>query len=737
MFDRAEAIDQGFVARVTAKDFPVPVSNLSFTQAGLSQAAFIELFESQVMSRQLDLIARRSKGKTFYSIGSSGHEGTAAVARATRQTDMAFLHYRDAAYLIQRLRQQNGTSVLYDMMLSFAASSDDPVSGGRHKVLGGADIFVPPQTSTIASHLPKAVGAAHSIGLARKLANHEAVLPEDAIILCSFGDASANHSTAQGAINSAAWAAYQNSPMPIVFICEDNGIGISVRTPQGWIRASYQNRPGLKYMFCNGTSLAEVYAKTAEAAQYARALRKPVFLHMKTVRLMGHAGADIEVSYTDAVHIEAIEAQDPLLQSAAEIVNSGLLTSEQVCAIYQETKTRIARVAEEAFTRPKLETAADVMQTIVPQRPKRPSPVPSDNEARSKMWGKDARLLQKPQPMARHINFALADLLLDYPSTFVFGEDVGRKGGVYSVTTGLQQKFGPARVMDTLLDEQTILGLAIGSAHNGFVPIPEIQFLAYVHNAEDQIRGEAATLSFFSNSQFVNPMVVRIAGLGYQKGFGGHFHNDNSLAIFRDIPGVIVACPTNGRDAARMLRECVRLAHEEGRVVIFVEPIALYMTPDLHRAGDKEWLAEYISPDKDQPIEFGEPGIHGGGTDLCIVTYGNGYYLSRKAAKLLADKHSLNVRVLDLRWLQPLNEPAIIEHAEACDHVLVVDECRKTASLSEQLFTLFAENNMVKPLARVTAEDSFIPLGTAATVTLPSVEGIVGTAKNLCGKAGK
>ena len=121
-----------------------------------------------------------------------------------------------------------------------------------------------------------------------------------------------------------------------------------------------------------------------------------------------------------------------------------------------------------------------------------------------------------------------------------------------------------------LRPEQAILGLAIGAAHNGLLPMPEIQFLAYVHNADDQIRGEAATLSFFSNGQYTNPMVVRIAGLPYQKGFGGHFHNDNSLAVFRDIPGLVIAVPSCGREAVLMLRECVRLAREDGRATLIV-----------------------------------------------------------------------------------------------------------------------------------------------------------------------
>ena len=238
------------------------------------------------------------------------------MAAATRSTDMAFLHYRDGAFLIQRKKQAGGLTPLYDMALSFAASADDPISGGRHKVLGCAQTFVPPQTSTIASHLPKAVGAAHSIGMAQRLKLADAVLPNDAVILCSFGDASANHSTSQGAFNAACWAAYQHLPMPIVFLCEDNGIGISVRTPGGWIEANFAHRPALHYVGCDGADLNDAMRGCEAAVNYARARRRPVFLHMRTVRLMGHAGADVEASYSALANIEAAEAQDPLLHSA-------------------------------------------------------------------------------------------------------------------------------------------------------------------------------------------------------------------------------------------------------------------------------------------------------------------------------------------------------------------------------------------------------------------------------------
>ncbi len=726
MFDRPTILDEAFVRRVAAHDFPIPRQKASTNPVAAN--ILVDLFDSQIMSRHLDLWARRSKGKTFYSIGSSGHEGTAAMAAASRTTDMAFLHYRDGAFLIQRKKQAGGMTPLHDMALSFAASADDPISGGRHKVLGCAHSFVPPQTSTIASHLPKAVGAAHSLGMAQRLQLADAVLPHDSVILCSFGDASANHSTSQGAFNAACWAAYQHLPMPIVFLCEDNGIGISVRTPGGWIAANFAHRPTLHYISCNGADMTDALRGCTEAVNYARARRKPVFLHMQTVRLMGHAGADVELSYAPIAQIEAAEANDPLLHSARILFEQAGMSGADIVARYEDMRARVDRVALDALAKPRLQTANEVMASIVPETASRATPPIPDAAKRDALFAKDARNLAKPVTLAKSINFALADLMQRYPQISVFGEDVARKGGVYGVTQGLQEKFGAARVFDTLLDEQTILGLAIGMGHNGFVPIPEIQFLAYLHNAEDQLRGEAATLSFFSNQQYSNPMVVRIAGLPYQKGFGGHFHNDNSLAVLTDIPGIILACPSNAADAPAMLRECVRLAHEDGRVVVFVEPIALYHTTDLLAPEDGAWTAPYVAPDDADTISLGALGQHGQGTELAIITYGNGYFLSRQAEPELAAA-GINLRIIDLRWLHPLNADGIVASVADCKNILIVDESRRSGSLSEKLMTILTEAGRGDAVSRITAEDCFIPLGPAAELVLPSKASIVDAAK--------
>lgn len=762
MFNRAEVVDQNFSRFVLEGNLPASHSATTFEDSGLTRAEVMDLFESQLMSRHLDLIARILKNKNlcYYTIGSSGHEGNVALGKTFRLTDMAFLHYRSGGFMIQRSKQLAGSTPLYDMMLSFFASTEEPIAGGRHKVFGSLPLLVPPQTSTIASHLPKAVGAALSIQRAHAM-GIESVMPADAVVTCSFGDASSNHSTAIGAINMASWVAYQNLPVPLVFVCEDNGIGISVATPNQWVENNFSNRPALKYIAADGLNLFDAYAKSREAERYARERRRPVFFHMKTVRLMGHAGSDMENSYRSFPQIEAVEFNDPLLHSARLIIENGFASQQQVVDMYESVREQVRAVSESAMKRPQLSKPEDVRSTVTACVAKRQAPpIPSEEERKAAFGNSDWEKAKTPLHMAKLINLGLHDILLRYKNTVMFGEDVAQKGGVYNVTDTLHKKFGPRRVFNSLLDEQSILGTAIGMAHNGFVPIPEIQFLAYVHNAEDQIRGEAATLAFFSQGLFTNPMVIRVAGLAYQKGFGGHFHNDNSLAVFRDIPGLIIAVPSNGADAVKMMRTCVREAYENGRVVVFVEPIALYMTRDLND-GDKAWTSEYPSPEEEIPLgDFGvcrvappsaTPLSASGAerfsektesslfsADLTIITYGNGTYYSRQATDVLAKKYGKKVKVIDLRWIAPVDSDRLAKEVGACKNVLVVEECRKTGSMSEYIVSALVERmpeaGLTLPKIKiVAADDCFIPLGKAAAAGLPKKEEILAGAIQLLG----
>ena len=731
LFNRAEVVDQNFIKFMNEGKLPQSKTNLFLSQTNIHSTEIISLFESQVLSRHMDMKARllKDEGKCFYTIGSSGHEGNAVFGKVFPYTDMAFLHYRSGPFFIERAKQVPGITPIYDIALSYMASSEDPISGGRHKVLGSKTLNIPPQTSTIASHLPKAVGTAFSIDRAKDLDIADRELKGGSIVVCSFGDASANHATALSAINTASWVNNVGGHVPIIFICEDNGTGISVPTDSHWIQDNFSNRPGIDYLQTNGLHLIDLMIKSRRAEHTCRINRSPVFLHMKTIRLMGHAGSDVEIGYRSLSEIEETEFNDPLLHSGRILIENKCLSADDILVIYESAREQINHVFEAATIRPKLESAEDVVKSITANQTKRYVPKHPTPKERKKLFGKEFSRIGQPQHMAKLLNYALSDILLRYENTLLFGEDVAQKGGVYHVTADLYKQFGVRRVFNSPLDETSIIGFGLGFGHNGFLPIPEIQFLAYLHNAEDQLRGEAATLAFFSKGQFKNPMVLRVPGLAYQKGFGGHFHNDNSLTIFRDIPGIILAVPSNGADAVKMLRNAVREAYENGRVVVFVEPIALYMIKDLYDPKDGKWNFKY--PDLDEEISLGKIGEYGIGKLLTIITYGNGLYLSLQAQKEIEKRLKGKIKVIDLRWLSDIDIPKLLKAIGSCENVLIVDECRRTGCHGEGLFTRLTSTKKQLNIKLHAAEDSFISLGVAATATLPTKESIIKNALEL------
>jgi len=758
-----QELDDRFRAAVGALSSPAEATDpLSPVRGGstLTGALALDLFEAQLASRHLDLAARwlRSFGEGFYTIGSSGHEGNAAIAAAVRPTDPALLHYRSGGFYCARAGQVGGTEPIRDVLRGIVAAATEPISGGRHKVFGHPQLAVIPMTSTIASHLPRAVGLAyaieqtrlrrsprfgHTMSGGRRAAPAQPTWPEDAIVICSFGDASVNHAVAQAAFNTSGWLDHGGAKLPVLFVCEDNGIGISVRSPEGWVAATLKARPGLRYAAADGCDLAEAYDAAVEAADWVRRERRPAVLHLSMVRLMGHAGADAEVAYRSTAEINADLDRDPLVATAQLLIEAGLLSPDEVLARYDETSWHVRRVAEEVIAEPKLASADEVMASLAPRRPVRVARTVSEGAdaaagpsqgAREEAFG--GRLPEKAGPLtlAQTINATLTDALMTNHAMVLFGEDVAAKGGVYGVTKGLRDRFGAERVFDTLLDETSILGLALGAGLGGLIPVPEIQYLAYLHNAEDQLRGEGASMQFFSKGAFRNPMVVRVAGLAYQEGFGGHFHNDNSVAVLRDIPGLVVAVPACAAEAAPMLRTCLAAAGVDGSVSVFLEPIALYHTRDLHIDGDNGMLAPYAAPEDWAPnhVAMGRARVYGAGEHLTIVTFGNGVRMSLRVAARMAER-GVDVRVVDLRWLAPLPVADLVREASATGRVLVVDETRRSGGVGEGVLAALVDAGYVGAAQRVSSADSYIPLGNAAKHLLVSEEMIEEGVRSLLG----
>jgi 2-oxoisovalerate dehydrogenase E1 component len=703
----------------------------------LTAGTALEIFEDQITSRLLDVKARDLKKRNlgFYTISSAGHEQNAVVGTVLRLADPCLLHYRSGAFMQARARKREGEDQILNTLLSLVASSDDPIAESRHKVWGSRTLWVPPQTSTIASHLPKAAGLAIVLRHARRAGKLED-LADDSIVCCSFGDASINHATALSGINAALYTVRRGGTAPILFVCEDNGIGISVDTPKNWVHDSFSNRPHLEYFNAEG-AIDDVWNVVLSAVDACRRSRRPVFLRLASSRLWGHAGTDVETTYRTPDEIEAEEAKDPILLNARRLLETGAATGASLIEVISALERRIDATAKAVIERPKLRTVEEVIKPLAPfdeERCRSTTRVVATLDDRSTFFGsslpEDVSVPSK-RTLGAHINSALADEMLRFPEVIVFGEDVGRKGGVYYVTAGLQKRFGPARVFDTLLDETTILGVAQGAGLAGLLPVPEIQYLAYIHNALDQLRGEACSLHFFSAGQFSNPMVVRIAGLAYQKGFGGHFHNDNSIGALRDIPGLILAVPSRGDDAAKMLRGCISVARECGRVVAFLEPIALYHEKDLYKENDGGWLFDYPPPP--EMLLPGEAGVYDeDASDLLIVSYGNGLRLSLRAAATLRAEKGVRSRILDVRWLNPLPFDAIATHARSCPAVLVADECRATGGgIADAVIASLAEGGYSGRVASVRSIDTYVPIGPAANLVLISEEQIVRAASDL------
>jgi 2-oxoisovalerate dehydrogenase E1 component len=675
-----------------------------------------EIWRAQVDSRQADYAARwlQQHGRSFYTIGSAGHESNAAVALALRVDDPALLHYRSGAFYLARAAQADIDGVR-DVMLGVVAAALEPIAGGRHKVFGRKELAIIPMTSTIASHLPRAVGIALAIDRAARL-GISCPWQADAIVLCSFGDASVNHATAQAALNTTAQCTFQGLPLALLYVCEDNGLGISVPTPPGWVESALTARPEIRYEVAYGHDPAEVLGVASELAEWVRERRRPAVLHLHCVRYMSHAGADAEMAYRSPQAIRADYERNPILGTARWLVSAGRASGEELASDYLAARDDVRTLAREVAELPQMTSAEQVMAPLAPRSP----------GVVAEKAGKFPLRSDEPLTLAQAINAGLAAVLERHPNALLFGEDIAVKGGVYGVTRGLHTRFGAGRVFDTLLDETSILGLALGAAVSGFLPIPEIQYLAYLHNAEDQLRGEAATLQFFSQRAYRNGMVIRIAGYGYQRGFGGHFHNDDAVGVLRDIPGLVVASPSRPDDAAAMLVTCAESALVDGSVCVFLEPIALYHARDLHEEGDEGWVAELGTGH----VPVGAARTHLEGDDLTIVTWANGLHLSLRVARRLA-RQGVRARVLDLRWLAPLPLEDLLREAGATGRVLVVDETRRSGGVSEGILAELVDAGFDGRVARVASKDSFVPLGDAARLVLVSEAEIEVAAREL------
>jgi pyruvate dehydrogenase E1 component beta subunit len=302
------------------------------------------------------------------------------------------------------------------------------------------------------------------------------------------------------------------------------------------------------------------------------------------------------------------------------------------------------------------------------------------------------------------------------PRVIVMGEDVGRFGGVFRATDGLQAEFGPERCIDTPLAESGIVGTAIGMALYGMRPVPEIQFGDYIYPAFDQIVNELAKLRYRSGGEYSAPVVIRTPVGGGIK--GGHYHSQSPEAFFTHVPGIKVVCPSNAYDAKGLLASAIRGEDP----VVFMEPKQYYRAP---RAEVPE--GEYLIP-------LGEAKVVREGRQVTVIAWSAMVTTALEAATKGAAR-GYDLEVIDLRTLVPFDEATILASVKKTSRVVIVHEAPRTSGFGAEIAATIAEKAILHldaPIVRVTGLDTPFPY-TLEREYLPDADRILDAVERVVG----
>jgi 2-oxoisovalerate dehydrogenase E1 component len=486
--------------------------------------------------------------------------------------------------------------------------------------------------------------------------------------------------------------------LPMLFYIEDNGLGISVRgdmqTPGGNVATNLASFGNLFLRDGDGCDPAQAAALIAECVDHVRSGAGPALVHLTVPRLSSHSGPDNQKGYRTDDEIAADTARDPLPKLRAHLVPA-LLSDREWTALEAEVARDVEAALQAARARP-IPDPASVKRFVFAETP-REGDVPTFGgmpaEERAALGGTDV-----PAPdgdvvrLAEAVRRTLASELAANPRLVVFGEDVGRKGGVHLVTEGLQKRFGPARVFDTSLSEEGIVGRAVGMAVSGLMPVAEIQFRKYADPAHEQLNN-TGTMRWRTANQFAAPFVVRMPG-GFGKDVGDPWHSLSAEVTWAHALGWQVAMPSNAADAVGLLRAAMRSANP----TIFFEHRSLLMTSD--------GSARY--PGDDYVLSFGRANRLREGNGVTVVTWGAMVHRALEAA----DRFPGDVTLLDLRTIIPWDRAAVLDSVRQTGKCLIVHEDTTTAGFGAEIAAVLAREafwHLDAPIERLTVDDVPMP----------------------------
>jgi len=463
----------------------------------------------------------------------------------------------------------------------------------------------------------------------------------------------------------------------------------------------------LKRMLIDGTDFVESYVAFQEAVEYAGSGEGPVLIEADVVRLLSHSSSDDQKKYREHDELEDEAKRDPVEKMILLLKEYYFVSEEEI----QQIKTEVLAEIENAVT--EAVSAND-------SPPESCEKYVFDESGLKDTFNYEATGTKgNPIVMVDAINHALHEEMELNNKTYLFGEDVAdKKGGVFTATKGLTQKFGDKRVFNSPLAEASIIGVATGMALTGLKPIVEIQFGDYIWPAFMQFKNEVATMRYRSNNSWSASFVTRVAVGGYIH--GGLCHSQNIESIFAHIPGIYIAYPSNAADAKGLLKTAIRLNDP----VLFCEHKGLY----------RQSFATSPEPDKNYLIPFGEAKVVKKGKDVSIITYGASVWDALFAIRKLEDEgHS--VEVIDIRTIIPLDEETIFKSVKKTGKAIVIHEDTFTSGFGAEIAARISDTcfqHLDAPVKRVAAKDVHIPYSPILeNAALPSREGIYQAIKEL------
>ena len=696
---------------------PAPSSRTTAARKAVAEPAFSwrEVARTAMISRALDDVeeaTNRNKAGVprehlvLYQFSARGHEVAQAIlgAHITHRHDAASAYYRSRPLLLAL-----GLSV--EDALASPLGRSGGFSNGRDI---GVVCNLPRPDGPVVLPMSGDVGSQYTpaAGWAQAVTYHHDVLGDEswhgAMSVVLGGDGSVATNGFWSALTMATTLG-----LPMLFYIEDNGLGISVRsdfqTPGGDITKNLVSFRNLFMRDGDGTDAAESARLIGECVAHVRARKGPALVRLTVPRMCSHSGPDNQRGYRTDAEIEADMARDPLPRLKAYVVPRFMSGAEWM-ALEAEVQETVEVALAGARARP-APTGEGVAQFVYAD----PSPDVPDafgglsRAERDALHGTDT-----PSEDGDKLRFAeavrrtLARELEVNPKVLVFGEDVGRKGGVHLVTEGLQRRFGESRVFDTSLSEEGIVGRSAGMAFAGLMPVAEIQFRKYADPAAEQLNN-CGTVRWRTNNRFASPMVVRMPG-GFGKDVGDPWHSLSDEVRFAHAYGWQVAMPSNSADAVGLLRAAMRGANP----TIFFEHRSLLMTGD--------GSARY--PGDDYVLPFGRANVLRTGADITVVSWGAMVHRAAEAAARFGDR----VELIDLRTIAPWDKACVLASVAKTGRCLVVHEDNLTAGFGAEIAATLAQEafwQLDAPVERLAPKDIPVAYHEALLAALmPGVEEI-------------